>query len=1143
MAIALARIAEEAEQRTGELDLSNLGLASLPEALFELRHLRVLDLGVSDPWNPERRLNHIDAQRDRLGCLMSLKELLVVGSDLTSLVPIQNLHDLQNLDCSRTQVADLTPLAALDALQNLNCSGTEVADLTPLAGLDALQNLDCSSIQVADLTPLAGLDALQNLDCSSTQVADLTPLAGLDALQNLNCSGTQIADLSPLAGLDALQNLDCARTQIADLSPLAGLDALQNLNCSGTQVADLSPLAGLDALQNLNCWDTQVADLSPLAGLDALQNLDCSFTQVADLTPLAALDGLQKLDCSFTQVPDLTPLAGLDALQNLNCSGTQVADLTPLAGLDALQNLACSNTEVADLSPLAGLDALQNLACSNTEVADLSPLAGLDALQNLDCSGTQVADLSPLAGLDALQNLDCSQCRLQGLQPNIYNKPSLTELTLYESHVPGVPPTGILSENPFDSCLDRIRAHFADLDEGSELMTDVKLLLLGNGEAGKTQIARWLAGESFDPVWNSTHGIQIASALLSDNPPARLQIWDFGGQDIYHGTHALFLRSPAVLMPVWAKDTEERDHYEHGGLTFRNHPLDYWIDLVRHQGHGDSPVIVVQSKCDTQKQKALIFPARQESLEALPYCECLSVSTKENRGRAALDEALGNAIDWLRAPDRTGDARIGVGRLRVQRRLEALRDADMAVPSDQRRHRLMERSQFEEVCAEEGGVSSPTHLLTYLDANGTVFHRPGLFGDRIVLDQGWALEAIYAVFNRQRAFKELRWAGGRFTRSQLGSLVWQEHSEGEQKLFISMMRSCGICFLHRPFGHDEDDGELIAPDLLPERDSVAAHLPGQWDDDHPTEVAIFRYALLHDGLIRAIMAEVGEAAGPNALYWQGGLCGFEAITRSKLLIEQRMTGSWQGEIQVRTQRGQAPVLLDRLVKMVEKAQAHLGMQPLEMERTSPAVETKEQPKMDFRQEKSTMPEWYVSYAWGEDKTPEGKAREKVVDDLCAMALADGHQILRDKEVLGLGDSISRFMGRIGAGDRIFVILSDKYLRSPHCMFELNEIWRNSKQDREVFLQRVRIYALPDTKIWDPIDWTDWAIHWKEKYNELNERARQHGVEILGEPGYRRLRQMQNFYTQVSDILGTLADIVQPRSMDQLREYGFRDLPD
>jgi hypothetical protein len=29
-----------------------------------------------------------------------------------------------------------------------------------------------------------------------------------------------------------------------------------------------------------------------------------------------------------------------------------------------------------------------------------------------------------------------------------------------------------------------------------------------------------------------------------------------------------------------------------------------------------------------------------------------------------------------------------------------------------------------------------------------------------------------------------------------------------------------------------------------------------------------------------------------------------------------------------------------------------------------------------------------------------------------------------------------------------VILSDKYLRSPHCMFELSEIWRTSRHEEE-----------------------------------------------------------------------------------------------
>jgi hypothetical protein len=36
--------------------------------------------------------------------------------------------------------------------------------------------------------------------------------------------------------------------------------------------------------------------------------------------------------------------------------------------------------------------------------------------------------------------------------------------------------------------------------------------------------------------------------------------------------------------------------------------------------------------------------------------------------------------------------------------------------------------------------------------------------------------------------------------------------------------------------------------------------------------------------------------------------------------------------------------------------------------------------------------------------------------------------------------------------------------------------------------------------------------------------------------------MQRFYTQVPDTLGTLADIVQPRTFDDLKLYGFNDLP-
>ena len=77
--------------------------------------------------------------------------------------------------------------------------------------------------------------------------------------------------------------------------------------------------------------------------------------------------------------------------------------------------------------------------------------------------------------------------------------------------------------------------------------------------------------------------------------------------------------------------------------------------------------------------------------------------------------------------------------------------------------------------------------MNYLHNAGIVFHHPGLFRNSIVLDQGWALDAIYAVFNREKCYRELKRLRGRFTRPLLELLVWGEHSVAEQRLFLGMM--------------------------------------------------------------------------------------------------------------------------------------------------------------------------------------------------------------------------------------------------------------------------------------------------------------------------------------------------------------------
>jgi internalin A len=63
------------------------------------------------------------------------------------------------------------------------------------------------------------------------------------------------------------------------------------------------------------------------------------------------------------------------------------------------------------------------------------------------------------------------------------------------------------------------------------------------GRVGKTQICRRLRGEDYDDNVPSTHGIVVTSANLparEANGHVRLNIWDFGGQDIYHGNSRAF---------------------------------------------------------------------------------------------------------------------------------------------------------------------------------------------------------------------------------------------------------------------------------------------------------------------------------------------------------------------------------------------------------------------------------------------------------------------------------------------------------------------------------------------------------------------------------------------------------------------------
>ena len=574
-----------------QIDFAGTGIKTLStlSTLSNLEHINLNNTQVLD--------------LSPLSNLCSLQKIYLNDTHVADLNPLSGLPSLQDISLGHTQVSDLRPLSGLSSLKRIRLYGTQVSDLRPLSHLSSLQAVQLENTQVSDLSPLSGLSSLQQIHLSSTQVSGLSGLSGLPNLQEISLHGTQVSDLSPLSGLSSLQQLYLDSTQVSNLSPLSGLFSLQKIHLNRTQVSDLSPLSGLFNLNQLNLENTKVSDLSPLSGLSSLRRLILANTQVSDLSPLSGLSSLQQLILASTQVSDLSPLSGLSSLQQLYLDGTKVSDLSSLSGLSNLQEIGLDNTQVSDLSPLADLSNLQEIDLDNTEISDLSPISKLSKLQQIRLSSTKVLDLSPLSGLSNLEVISLDGTKVPDLAPlsSLHKlngiscrKTLISDLSkIYPQLKSGVsidvrdcplfiPPVEF-SEKGTESIVE----YFDQLNEEASSLNEIKIILLGEGTAGKTSLVRRLQGENFNPDEGKTHGIRIREEgfdIADESVTAR--IWDFGGQETMHATHQFFLSERCIYVLVLnGRQGDDRNRVE------------YWLKHARSYG-GDSPVLVVMNKID-----------------------------------------------------------------------------------------------------------------------------------------------------------------------------------------------------------------------------------------------------------------------------------------------------------------------------------------------------------------------------------------------------------------------------------------------------------------------------------------------------------------------------------------------------------------
>lgn len=131
---------------------------------------------------------------------------------------------------------------------------------------------------------------------------------------------------------------------------------------------------------------------------------------------------------------------------------------------------------------------------------------------------------------------------------------------------------------------------------------------------------------------------------------------------------------------------------------------------------------------------------------------------------------------------------------------------------------------------------------------------------------------------------------------------------------------------------------------------------------------------------------------------------------------------------------------------------------------------------------------FISYSWGGES-------EKFAEEIEEKLESRGVNVIRDKKSLKYKGRISDFMKEIGSGKAILLILSEKYFKSVNCMFELLEIYRNSRSDRDEFIKPI-VPVLVDNSLINKEKRSEYLKYWKTKREEYENEIKELGIEGL-----------------------------------------------
>ena len=285
---------------------------------------------------------------------------------------------------------------------------------------------------------------------------------------------------------------------------------------------------------------------------------------------IGQLSNLRTLYLNVNQLSQLPAEIGqLSNLQSLSFAGNQLSQLpAEIVQLSNLQSLNLANTQLSQLPAEIGqLSNLQTLYLRSNQLSQLPPEIGqLSNLQILYLNFNQLSQLPAEIGqLSNLRTFDLRANQLSQLPAEIRQLSQLKQLDLRSNPLP-IPPEILgpkISWQDPGNVNEILDFYFRVQDPNeTESFYEAKFLIVGEGGAGKTSLAEKIRDENYElkPDEHSTEGIDVIhwEFPLPDGNLFRVNIWDFGGQAIYHQTHQFFLTERSLYALV--VDTRQRKH-------------------------------------------------------------------------------------------------------------------------------------------------------------------------------------------------------------------------------------------------------------------------------------------------------------------------------------------------------------------------------------------------------------------------------------------------------------------------------------------------------------------------------------------------------------------------------------------------------